>query len=1193
MKIIFLLVASILSNSCQVAKDVSRVSGGYIDKSTLQGDWYYGSSIVDKQFHNSSQFIGASCGGDRVRFELAENMLYAYRSYERTPGTEAGNPGSQNMIAAFSVVKHFDIKRDYNDVNGIESNLIVENDFDRPWFKRQFVRVDWSKNLAPDTDCNDWFKTQGFAQIQRETHPREPYRVRTSGDYIETTEEALIKPQAEACAAIGEFNCLPSRAKMKLSFRKVKPSNYAPKVYPDTVPLEYGHKGKGICIKGEAGCDDVQALWTYSGMNGMEPCDPTKHNIDECTQYKIPVFSRFGYFRTERFNFDREQGFTLTGRQQLINRWNIWEDATKKIPKPIVYYLNVQFPPDLFEASQELARDWSSAFVQTVAKLKEMPVSEVEKRYGQLFQIRKNSCNIDSINQYANEFNLSGYLKDNGFNKIDITNLEEACATLEWAGITQKLSKPFQWEQLGDIRYNLLNYTPKAELAGPLGYGPTLADPITGEIVHGVANIYGAALDTYAAMGADIVQAMNNKLTPQDITKEDPQAAVNFEKLVKSRTRHLRDQDYFVRLPEHNVSNWDLLKNLGLEERYLLKEVKPSEWSNQISALDRKVDFWGQRNACYLAEMIEPHVADLAAQLADKSWLEAYQIIRAAVFKGVAAHELGHTFGLRHNFAGSYDALNYFPDFWKDGVKRKSEMRYSSIMDYMQRFNSDFSGIGLYDRAAIQFGYGDLVEVFDESAGEFVPRSWNSNINLFNYQDLPYLYSGNGFSEKLTAHYKDVKAAYDKGSDSKIDIHSLPDISAKPENMHRRKTVPFDVYYQNMAKRIFGKKGPSNLYEVPYLYCSDAYAFGGGLTCNRWDMGASAVEIVDNAADLYDSYYWFNSFRRDRVSITPGAYMARLYGRTYQPMLNPFKYLHHYQRTSLSIWPLVQNWSSAAHKGLNFFGKILQSVEPGRYCLTADNFYVPEAEVSTCESPISIGIDQGRYYDTHYTQNYFYKANNIGHMYDKLLAMHALTDSSAYFMRDFSDQFNRGAFSIGYYRVFAPEMIKLFTDLMLDKKTETAPYLVFEDNQPKIKYRPVVSAGAKVMEANTPRIKSSSSWVMRQYALLLPVLNFSSPVDGQLDYIKRARITLVGSQHDPVIQSSSVQQMTFEDPQSKKLYRSVVVGSEELSPGYQILEEAKKYSIEADPLHKDRGLYERMNFIDLLRMLGDALETNG
>src|SRR5207247_2476544 len=41
------------------------------------------------------------------------------------------------------------------------------------------------------------------------------------------------------------------------------------------------------------------------------------------------------------------------------------------------------------------------------------------------------------------------------------------------------------------------------------------------------------------------------------------------------------------------------------------------------------------------------------------------------------------------------------------------EFAYSSVMDYSAKlFVSDVQGIGKYDRAAIKFGYGQLVESF-------------------------------------------------------------------------------------------------------------------------------------------------------------------------------------------------------------------------------------------------------------------------------------------------------------------------------------------------------------------------------------------------------------------------------------------------------------------------------------------------
>ena len=63
----------------------------------------------------------------------------------------------------------------------------------------------------------------------------------------------------------------------------------------------------------------------------------------------------------------------------------------------------------------------------------------------------------------------------------------------------------FQWEQLGDLRYSFINWTTQAELSSPLGYGPSAADPLTGEIISANANVYGYVLDRYATWGADIV----------------------------------------------------------------------------------------------------------------------------------------------------------------------------------------------------------------------------------------------------------------------------------------------------------------------------------------------------------------------------------------------------------------------------------------------------------------------------------------------------------------------------------------------------------------------------------------------------------------------------------------------------------------------------------------------------------------
>ena len=50
----------------------------------------------------------------------------------------------------FAIQSHFDIRRSYNPQTGEEYNVIVENGSDRPWYQREYMRVDWSKNQITD-----------------------------------------------------------------------------------------------------------------------------------------------------------------------------------------------------------------------------------------------------------------------------------------------------------------------------------------------------------------------------------------------------------------------------------------------------------------------------------------------------------------------------------------------------------------------------------------------------------------------------------------------------------------------------------------------------------------------------------------------------------------------------------------------------------------------------------------------------------------------------------------------------------------------------------------------------------------------------------------------------------------------------------------------------------------------------------
>src|SRR5688500_5443007 len=92
---------------CGEAIDINRVGPNVVDKKIFDGEWYFRTTVVDKQFHTDFAFIGLEGQLERVRWEVTENQLVAHRSYERVPGTDPSNPGDQNVMAIFAITKHF------------------------------------------------------------------------------------------------------------------------------------------------------------------------------------------------------------------------------------------------------------------------------------------------------------------------------------------------------------------------------------------------------------------------------------------------------------------------------------------------------------------------------------------------------------------------------------------------------------------------------------------------------------------------------------------------------------------------------------------------------------------------------------------------------------------------------------------------------------------------------------------------------------------------------------------------------------------------------------------------------------------------------------------------------------------------------------------------------------------------------
>src|SRR5206468_1016273 len=89
-----------------------------------------------------------------IKFDVQQNFLYARRAYPQVINSEdeevsAGPDYVGAPLAAWAITSQFDIIRQYNATTGEQTNEIIE-DSSRPWEQREFIRVDWSKNLITD-----------------------------------------------------------------------------------------------------------------------------------------------------------------------------------------------------------------------------------------------------------------------------------------------------------------------------------------------------------------------------------------------------------------------------------------------------------------------------------------------------------------------------------------------------------------------------------------------------------------------------------------------------------------------------------------------------------------------------------------------------------------------------------------------------------------------------------------------------------------------------------------------------------------------------------------------------------------------------------------------------------------------------------------------------------------------------------
>jgi len=354
-------------------------------------------------------------------------------------------------------------------------------------------------------------------------------------------------------------------------------------------------------------------------------------------------------------------------------------------------------------------------------------------------------------------------------------------------------------KNLGDLRYNIINMISQPDSSFRWGgYGPSVTDPMTGEIISATSNVpvtmyVNNSLNTIRRI-ADSAQGLLSKnfilgeeYPANEIFDESQNQALNSPESAKSRLKN-----------NLGLQNLERVLDLAKGTKYRLRfpdpdagfknstpiTIKPS--TNGISSnkpfkrLQNQPEFDLVKTHGNIIDDVMSSCPDVKKYIDNlkpgsirSSSEDEYKLfmpcaIKVSQFSIVSTllHELGHNFGLRHNFYGSIDVSD---ESWQKGI------RSSSIMDYLNS-NSDMGRLGPYDQAAVRWAYADELQVKTDSDTElFVKidsqKSIDDNVSAKNLSPKSYLYCSDEHVD--ATNYDSLCARSDIGRNGKEIVENL------------------------------------------------------------------------------------------------------------------------------------------------------------------------------------------------------------------------------------------------------------------------------------------------------------------------------------------------------------------------------------------------------------------------------------
>ncbi|RYZ69050.1 MAG: hypothetical protein EOP05_15415, partial [Proteobacteria bacterium] len=238
--------------------------------------------------------------------------------------------------------------------------------------------------------------------------------------------------------------------------------------------------------------------------------------------------------------------------------------------------------------------------------------------------------------------------------------------------------------------------------------------------------------------------ASKSSLRLDQLAKQSPALFVS-ESGAKLKSLMRDDREFNAALPlmpERVAGSIDMPRLDGMESLLFASEQVRANKLNKRTRMVKDANnesrlVLGEDHGIHGAELIDGVVLRYLLKMMEKMPLEELVKIEnrkrikdevsKVIYYGTLLHELGHTFGLRHNFIASVDKKHYYPKYFELAALMEKEKNLapekktvseadlvpyesSSVMDYGRDFFSRKGGLGSYDRAAIKYAYNRTVD---------------------------------------------------------------------------------------------------------------------------------------------------------------------------------------------------------------------------------------------------------------------------------------------------------------------------------------------------------------------------------------------------------------------------------------------------------------------------------------------------